>query len=121
MKTKGFTLIEVLIAMIILSVALLAIIGMFITGVDGVSFGDRITSAVTLAQEKMEELVGLDYSEPTFWDGGPEKIGTITRIWQVKRDDPFPGMATIRVTVSWRDKSNKPRNIALVTMKAIRP
>lgn len=107
--------------MVILSIALLAITGMFITGVDGVSFGDRITSAVTLAQEKMEELMGLDYSDPTFWDGGSEEIGTITRIWEVKRDDPFPGMATIRVSVSWRDKSNRPRNIALVTMKANRP
>lgn len=117
MRSKGFTLIEVLIAMIILSIAMLAITGMFVTGVDGVSFGDRITSAVTLAQEKMEELMGLDYSDPNFVNGGPEAIGAIIRAWDVKQDDPFPGMATIRVAVSWRDKDNKQRNITLVTMR----
>ena len=56
-KEKGFTLLEVIIAMAILSVGLLAVGYMQITAIDSNSTGNRITEGTTLAQDKLEELI----------------------------------------------------------------
>lgn len=56
-REKGFTLLEVIIAMAILSVGLLAIGYMQITAIDSNSTGNRITEGTSLAQDKLEELV----------------------------------------------------------------
>jgi len=56
-REKGFTLLEVIIAMAILSVGLLAIGYMQITAIDSNSTGNRITEGTTLAQDKLEELI----------------------------------------------------------------
>jgi len=56
-RQKGFTLLEVIIAMAILSVGLLAIGYMQITAIDSNSTGNRITEGTTLAQDKLEELI----------------------------------------------------------------
>lgn len=54
---KGFTLLEVIIAMAILSIGLLAIGYMQITAIDSNSTANRITEGTSLAQDKLEELV----------------------------------------------------------------
>jgi len=56
-REKGFTLLEVIIAMAILSVGLLAIGYMQITAIDTNSTANRITEGTTLAQDKLEELI----------------------------------------------------------------
>jgi prepilin-type N-terminal cleavage/methylation domain-containing protein len=56
-KEKGFTLLEVIIAMAILSVGLLAVGYMQITAIDSNSTANRITEGTTLAQDKLEELI----------------------------------------------------------------
>ena len=56
-RQKGFTLLEVIVAMAILSIGLLAIGYMQITAIDSNSTGNRITEGTSLAQDKLEELV----------------------------------------------------------------
>lgn len=56
-RQKGFTLLEVIIAMAILAVGLLAIGYMQITAIDSNATGNRITEGTSLAQDKLEELV----------------------------------------------------------------
>jgi prepilin-type N-terminal cleavage/methylation domain-containing protein len=56
-REKGFTLLEVIIAMAILSIGLLAVGYMQITAIDSNSTGNRITEGTSLAQDKLEELV----------------------------------------------------------------
>jgi prepilin-type N-terminal cleavage/methylation domain-containing protein len=53
---KGFTLLEVMISVIILSVALLALAGLQIISIRGNSFGGTMTEAITLARDKIEDL-----------------------------------------------------------------
>jgi len=55
-RENGYTLHEVLIALVILSVALIALIPMLIYTTRGNSFGKSTTLAATLAQDKLEEL-----------------------------------------------------------------
>jgi prepilin-type N-terminal cleavage/methylation domain-containing protein len=56
-RQKGFTLLEVIIAMAILSIGLLAVGYMQITAIDSNSTGNRITEGTSLAQDKLEELI----------------------------------------------------------------
>ena len=60
---KGFTLIEVMIAMLILSLGILGVLKMQVTAVKGNSFSIGLTEAATFAQNKVEELAALVYDD----------------------------------------------------------
>lgn len=63
-NAEGFTLIEILIAMSILMVGLLAIAVMQVSAIRVNSKALSITERATLAQDKLEQLVALPYSDP---------------------------------------------------------
>lgn len=58
---KGFTLVEVLVAMTILSIGILGIAGLAGTAVKTSSYSQAVTQANNLAQLKTEELLSVDY------------------------------------------------------------
>lgn len=53
---SGFTLIEVLIAIVLVSVALIALAGLLTTTLKSTNLGKNVTVAVNLAQQKMEDI-----------------------------------------------------------------
>lgn len=55
-SARGFTLAEVLVAVTILAVSLLAIMTAFPVGYRDIVYGGRVSQAVALAQQKLEEL-----------------------------------------------------------------
>ena len=68
MYPKGFTLIELLIGMAILGIAFTGLISMQISCLSGISNSRNLTTAVTLAQDKMETLKGLPGDHPDLRD-----------------------------------------------------
>ena len=62
-ENKGFTLVEVMIAIVILSVALLALGGLQIISIRGNSFGNHMTEAITLAKDLMEEMKNTEWEQ----------------------------------------------------------
>jgi len=100
--SKGFTLLEMLIAMTILSVALLGLGQMMLLSIRGTSFGNKVTEATTFAQDKMEELRTVD------WNGLQDGNDTISgsqgiryqRTWTVA---PTGTMKAINLAVNWND------------------
>jgi prepilin-type N-terminal cleavage/methylation domain-containing protein len=60
--SSGFTLLEVLIAVAILSVGLLGIAGMMATSMRGGAYGRRTTVAENLAIQKLEQFRNLSYT-----------------------------------------------------------
>ena len=110
MKSKGFTLIEVLIALVILSVAFLALAGLMVQTTKNNSFGGRITEAATFAQEKLEEFraigwekiipntSGIDYP-----DGATGIV--YTRNWRVTPNPANGNLKEITVTINWADQT----------------
>lgn len=67
-KEAGFTLIEILIAITILAFGILAVATMQATSIKGNSQAIGITEGITLAQDKIEEFIGLDYNHADISD-----------------------------------------------------
>ncbi len=57
---KGFTLLEVMIAIAILGVAFTVILQLFAQGLDSATRSGEYSRAVLYAREKMEELIAMD-------------------------------------------------------------
>lgn len=57
---RGFTLLEVMIAIAILGVALTVILQLFAQGLDSAERSGEYSKAVLYAKEKMEELIAMD-------------------------------------------------------------
>ena len=103
---RGFTLVEALIAMVILSLGIIALISMQTTSVKGNSKARGISNASLLAQAKIEQFVGADFD--TIVDGNETTAdGLYTISWTV--DDtvlgsvPYLPLKEILVTVSRND------------------
>jgi len=99
-KPSGFTLIEVVIAMCLLAFAILGLAQLQIVAIRGNAFASRITTASTLAQDSLEQLVALPYANIV---DGQDNQGEYTRVWDVQDDTPGAGMKTVIVTVSCPD------------------
>ncbi len=109
MDKKGFTLIEVLVGLVLLAIGLLAIAGMQITSVRGNFFSSNITQASILAQDRLEVLRNLPYTDAALTVGKHNDgviPGTIfTREYDVSLV-PGTSMLNIVVRVRWRDTSD---------------
>jgi type IV pilus assembly protein PilV len=66
---KGFTLLEVIVAISILSIGILAVASMQIMSLKGDAFAQSRTESATWAQDKMEELLSLPYDHPNLTVG----------------------------------------------------
>lgn len=79
-EEKGMTLLEVIIAISILTVGLLAVAAMQSTALRGDSFAHSRTEASTCAQDRMEALMAVPYPQMT---SGVTTMGNFTITWNV--------------------------------------
>jgi len=104
----GLTLLEILITMLILSVALLGVAGLTTGVVRGNAFSRKVTTATTVAEQKMEEMKRIGYSALPMADAMvTEDYQTMTdypfhkRRTSIKMMDPADAMKVITVAVFW--------------------
>jgi len=100
-------MIEILIALVILSIAFLSLAGLMVQTTKNNSFGGRMTEAATFAQDKLEELRASSWVAIT---PGSDKINSdytrgmdYTRNWNVVTNG---NLRTITVTINWTDQMN---------------
>jgi type IV pilus modification protein PilV len=107
-KEDGFTLIEILVALTIFAVGLLAVAAMQTSAVKMNSTAGKLTNLSTLGMDKIEELSALPYSDPLVDSAGnphQEVMGNYTVSWTVVDDNPVPSTKNITVTVTGRGKT----------------
>ena len=115
----GFTLIEVMIAVVILMFGLLVVGSMQISAIRGNYMSGNTSMAISLAGEKMEDILNRrDYSgDPDLTAGnhGPEAIsktgvegtgGLYRRSWTVT-NETSPTRKSVVITVSWENNRHQ--------------
>ena len=98
-NNKGFTLVEIMIAISILAIALLGLASVTVVIIKSNTFSKTMTTATTLANDKMEQLKKTSYAGLA---SGTDTLESIyTRTWTVTQNSPATGMNTVVVTVQW--------------------
>ncbi len=122
-QPKGFTLLEVLVAIVILSVGLLGMACLAGAIIGYNQYASEVTGATTLAQDKMEEFKNKDFESisDSTCSATEETIDidnvTYTRCWKVHTDTPDDDMTSIEVKVVWNFKGAA-KDVALKTIIA---
>ncbi|MFZ5981579.1 MAG: type IV pilus modification PilV family protein [Candidatus Zixiibacteriota bacterium] len=107
---KGITILEVLIAMIILSLALLMLLNMAMVALDGNDWSNKTTIATNLLQEKIEQLRGIE--NPTLGSYS-DTVGDVVRNWQVSSAGNY--LRQIDVQVVWEDIKSQTKTNSMTT------
>jgi len=124
----GFTLLEVLFAICVLSIGILAVASMQIGAIQGNSFAGHVTEGTTWAQDKLEELMALPYEDP--WleaAGNPPGLDSAgntheevnfpyTISWIVTDGNPLPNTKLIAVTAA-RQVKGVTKETELISIK----
>jgi type IV pilus assembly protein PilV len=110
-KEGGFTLLEVIMAISILTVGLLAVASMQASAIRGNAISRDYTESTDKVQDVMEKLLSLNFSanelnagDHTEGELGLDTTDKYSVIWSVQNDTPISGVKTIFVTVQWQER-----------------
>jgi general secretion pathway protein I len=128
-RNRGFTLIEVVVALAILGVSLTVIIELFSGGLRLARTSEEYTKAMSYAQMKMEEIAtqqdieeGIKEGEfdNTFrWKVGVKKVD-ILPVEKALEFKPPVELFQIRVNILWKSGS-KERSASIESFKTVKP
>ncbi len=117
MDKRGFTLIEVVVAVAVLSIAMVLIVSLFSGGLSSVRLTRSYSSALVLAREKMDEA----FSTEIDFDAEGAETGVFKRFrWErvlepfyiSDADDQETSLYRVRVRVLWKE-GRKEKEISL--------
>jgi len=120
---KGITLLEVLVAMVILAFGVLGLAPMIVISMYGNSYSNQVSVADAIAQDRLEEIKTWSLVNPIPYCQTVNGIrGTFTRktlIDDATTDASIPsGVYKIEVNVTWTDQKQLPRSVSYFTYKA---
>lgn len=132
---QGFTLIEVMIAIIILGVGLLALVTMQSTGIFGNATANQITASSNCAANQIERIMTLPYDHTDLQDtdnsgaAGLDDIGdaadgkadssdcSYAVYWNVVEEEPMPNLKRVRIHVH-RNERGQDKRVSMDYIKA---
>ena len=102
-KESGFTLLELIIAISILTVGLLAVASMQMAAITGNAKAFALTEATTLAQDSLEGLMAVAYDNQT---SGTTSFKTADGYTVTSMVTPIAGVSAflLTVTTTWDDR-----------------
>jgi prepilin-type N-terminal cleavage/methylation domain-containing protein len=123
---NGFTIVEVMIAIVILSIGMLAAWALQFSSTRGNTSSRNLTLSASCASDRLEQLIQLPYAHADLSAVNPHtpaqdadgidnnfngeideagETGPLRISWQVTDDTPIPQTKTIRVDVSLRQRT----------------
>lgn len=123
---RGFTLIEVLIALLVLMVGMAGILSLQLTSMKATAFSRHATEASSLAEDKVEDLRTVPVNSARFASGSDQvdargvadQAGLYTRSWTVA---PGTDTTVVTVSVSWTERGSEPYTITMSDMRTGTP
>ncbi len=109
-KRKAFTLVEVIIALVVVSISLLGLIRLHLISISMAEAAEEISQAVLLAEEKIAEILASGYPEEGIKSGQTEKNAQVLN-WRTEVADlqsselteaEIKGLRRISVEVFWK-------------------
>ncbi len=113
---QGFTMVEVLVALLLTAIATSGLIALFTVESRAAGHARRSTEASMLAQDKLEALrtsAAASDSEVDI-DVSGRNTGIYTRTWTVT---PQAGWVDITVSVTWREESGADKVVTMSTRR----
>ena len=109
LNKKGFTLIEILVALAVFALGLVVLMRLQTVSIKGSGFNKEATNATILAQKYVEQIKGTAYTSiATNTTGVQDQITgiTYTTTWSVSEFGTAPSRyKTLTVTVTWTGTS----------------
>jgi type IV pilus assembly protein PilV len=133
-EADGFTLLEVLFAMVILGIGILSIGLAQISSIKVSSKSRSLSQAMYLAQEQLDLFMTMSGADPTFATAvadepdpnGPIDVNpadadqtTFTRTWTIEPGAPSAGLTRITVNIRWDAASGATHRIELQGIKRL--
>ncbi|MEE8577710.1 MAG: prepilin-type N-terminal cleavage/methylation domain-containing protein [candidate division Zixibacteria bacterium] len=118
---KGLSLLEVLVAMIILGLGILGMAPMIVMSIEGNNMSRDVLVVSSLAAEKLEHFEAMEYLPAVPYSETEANLeGAYTRQTSIKDntvDATIPdGVCQIDVTISWTDKTGVDRETTYSTL-----
>jgi len=119
-EREGFTLLEVLIAIVILSVGLLGMASLTVGILKGNKLSNDLSKATVLAQDKMEDIRRTGYTGVTNEIKAelPTPDNEYKREVTVTADSPATNMKSISVKIYWGGSSKEDHDVEIETILA---
>ena len=111
-QEKAFTLLEVLVAMLLLTIGMLGVTNLTIGIIKGNSYSKNVTTATVVAEQQIEQAqrigyVGVDAVGGLVGNATVTMGGTsFTRTTAVTAGSPGPNMKAVSVGVTWNPGNN---------------
>jgi len=127
-RERGFSVLEVMVAIVVFSFGILGLAKMQISAMHGNAVSKRMTTATQLASRQIEEIISMDYLASVLVDDDDDGASGLNDIdtpdesrlglqvgsaseqydlyWNVADDTPIPSTKTIRIIVTWLEGSN---------------
>lgn len=97
--SEGFTLIEVLIALLVLSIGLLSVAAMQISSIKGNGNAHHITEVTAFIEQKLDGYKAMAYDDIQDENGTQDNIYNWTTT--VEENTPINDLKTITIDVTW--------------------
>ena len=109
-RQEGFTLVEAMIALVLLTIGMLAFAGLEVIALRNVTFSKDYAKANTFAQQKVEEMKGTAWAAVSAGSDTLEE--RFTRNWTVATQGEVKNLS---VTVSWLDSNFGTKKVSFYT------
>lgn len=119
-RQAGFTLVEIMIAMAVFAVGVLALATMQVSSIRGNASSESITEAGNLASAQIETLMALSYMDNALSDSNNDGSAGLARTgaaadhqqtqgryvicWNVAQDVPATNNKTLNIIVTWNER-----------------
>ena len=100
---KGDTIVEILMAICILAVGILAVVTMQTVSLKGNTKSSSVTDGVVIAMDQIEQLMGLAWTASDLDSGSShtDTQGQYAISWTVTDNGVISGTKTVDMTVTW--------------------